>query len=403
MRLMNRMVFRLHALAGIWRFIAAGARQFATSGARWFAALGLVAIWAGLLCFGATAFAVTEETEAAITEAQRRIEESATDYEAAVARMGELEEQAAENEGRIAALEEELPRQQERSDEAVRALYKMGREGYSLVDMVLSSESIGDFLARIDFLARLQDRNVEAVRTLTAMEQELDETKAALEEAIAETGHQEEEAATALAVAKEARAEAQARAQEEARLEREAIEAAKRAAEEEAARKAAEAAAEEAAAAEQAASKEAPEDEEAAEADGPPTVAPSDDNADWGDDKAAFVAQWAGRIDGYLAGSPLAGTGELFAAAAWDYGVDPRWSPAISTVESSKGAACFKPHNAWGWGSASWGSWEEAINAHVAGLARGYGYTLSESAAKKYCPPNWRHWYDRCAAEMNSI
>ena len=396
MRLMNRIVFRLHAMAGNRRFAAVGAWRFAV--------FGIVAILAGLLCFGTTALAVTEETEAAITDAQRRIEESAADYEAAVARMGELEEQAAENEGRIAALEEELPRQQERSDEAVRALYKMGREGYSLVDMVLSSESVGDFLARIDFLARLQDRNVEAVRTLTAMEQELDETKAALEEAIAETGRREEEAATALAVAKEARAEAQARAQEEARLEREAIEAAKRAAEEEAARKAAEAtAAEEAAAAEQAASEEAPEDEEAAETDGPPTVAPSDDNADWGDDKAAFVAQWAGRIDGYLAGSPLAGTGELFAAAAWDYGVDPRWSPAISAVESSKGAACFKPHNAWGWGGASWGSWEEAINAHVAGLARGYGYTLSESAAKKYCPPNWRHWYDRCAAEMNSI
>ena len=134
-----------------------------------------------------------------------------------------------------------------------------------------------------------------------------------------------------------------------------------------------------------------------------PSTNPSDDGADWSNDKASFVAQWAPRINDYLAGSPMAGTGEIFAEAAWDYGVDPRWSPAISAVESSKGAACFRPHNAWGWGSASWGSWDEAIRAHVSGLARGYGYTLSESAAKKYCPPNWQHWYNRCAEEMNMI
>ncbi len=32
-----------------------------------------------------------------------------------------------------------------------------------------------------------------------------------------------------------------------------------------------------------------------------------------------------GRIDSYLAGSPLSGQGATFAAAAWDYGVDPRF------------------------------------------------------------------------------
>lgn len=79
-----------------------------------------------------------------------------------------------------------------------------------------------------------------------------------------------------------------------------------------------------------------------------------------------FVAQWTGRIDAYLAGSPMAGTGKVFAEAAWDYGVDPRWSPAISNTESSKGLYCSGSCNAWGWGGCSWGSWEEAIRDHVA-------------------------------------
>ena len=59
--------------------------------------------------------------------------------------------------------------------------------------------------------------------------------------------------------------------------------------------------------------------------------------------------------------------------------------------------------NAWGWGGCSWGSWEEAIRDHVAGLARGYGYTISVEAAKKYCPPNWEHWYNATLAQMNMI
>lgn len=359
-----------------------------------------------------SSWAVTEDVEAAITEAQRQIEESAAAYEDAVARIDELEAEIKANEERIGELEAQLPQQRERSDEALAAIYKMNREGYSLINMVLSSESIVDFLSRVDYLTRLQDRNMETIRLLSSMEEELTRAQDSLDEALSEAKRQEQEAQDSLAVAKAAREMAQREAQEQARREREAQEAARKAAEEAAAKKAAEEAAAQEAAEEsergQAVAEEAPNaDEAAAEAEEvaeeTPTVSPSDDGADWDEDKQAFVDSWAGRIDNYLSGSPLAGQGATFASAAWDYGVDPRWSPAISAVESSKGAACFRSHNAWGWGSASWGSWEEAIDAHVAGLARGYGYTLSESAAKKYCPPNWRHWYDRCAAEMNSI
>lgn len=119
--------------------------------------------------------------------------------------------------------------------------------------------------------------------------------------------------------------------------------------------------------------------------------------------KEAFITEWTSRINNYLAGSPLAGYGSAFAEAAWNNGVDPRWSPAISNTESSKGAVCFKPYNAWGWGSSSWSSWEEAINAHVAGLASGYGYSITVANAQKYCPPTYMDWYTKTISQMQMI
>lgn len=126
-------------------------------------------------------------------------------------------------------------------------------------------------------------------------------------------------------------------------------------------------------------------------------------DVDWSVGKEAFVAEWTSRIDSYLAGSPLAGQGAVFAEAAWNNGVDPRWSPAISNTESSKGENCFKPYNAWGWGQSGWSSWDEAINAHVAGLASMYGYTISYSNAQKYCPPNYDNWFRDTLSQMKTI
>lgn len=128
------------------------------------------------------------------------------------------------------------------------------------------------------------------------------------------------------------------------------------------------------------------------------TVATSQAN-----EETAYVAEWGARIDAYLAGSPLEGYGETFAKAAYEYGVDPRWSPAISMIESSKGACCFASHNAWGWGSTGWSDWDTAIYAHVEGLSESYGSTISESAAQKYCPPTWNSWYSNVSSEMDKI
>lgn len=341
------------------------------------------------------AFAETTETDAQPDELQQRVEQTAADYNSATQRVQELEAQIADNQQQIAQIESDLPRQQQRASDAMREQYKLQREAPGIVEMILGAENLSDFLVTWDYFSHVQTSNYAEISRLAQMRQELEATEQELSSARDGAVAQQQAAEQALAEAQAAREEAQRKAEEEAA--RQAEEAARQA--------------EAAAAAEAADQQQTQESVEAAPAPQEPSApaqepavqAPSSDGADWSSDKATFVSQWAGRIDAYLAGSPLAGQGATFAEAAWDYGVDPRWSPAISYTESSKGANCFRSHNAWGWGSSSWDSWEEAINAHVRGLARGYGYTISVDAAKKYCPPNWQHWYNTTLAQMNMI
>jgi hypothetical protein len=97
----------------------------------------------------------------------------------------------------------------------------------------------------------------------------------------------------------------------------------------------------------------------------------------------------------------LSGQGSVFASAAWDSGADPRWSPAISAVESTKGTYCFEDYNAWGWGSYSFSSWGEAIPAHVSYLSSMYGgYLTPEAAATYAADPSW---YNKVLTQMNMI
>lgn len=338
------------------------------------------------------AYAETDNIEAEITDEQRRVEETAAAYNDAVARVEELDEQISDNEDRIAEIERELPECRDLAADAVRELYLMQRDGTGLIELLLGSESLDDFLMRFEYLSRVYDSNADALATLKSLETELEQTQEELNAAREEATQERDAAEAALAEAQEAREQAQREAQERA-----AAQAAQNAATSEGASSAGES--EDGSDASQDAAEES-----GTETGGTETITPpAGDGVDWSSDKESFVASWGARIDAYLAGSPLSGYGSTFAAAAWDYGIDPRFSPAISAVESSKGAYCFNPHNAWGWGSASWGSWEEAIYAHVAGLARGYGYTVTIEGAQKYCPPNWQHWYNSVSANMDMI
>ena len=337
-----------------------------------------------------TAWAEDIDTNVQADAAQQEVERTAAEYDQAISRIGDLNRQIADNEARIAEIEETLPAQQERSSAAAVKLYKTQASTPGLLEMVLGSDNIVDFLTSLEYVSHIYSSNQAEIKRLGELKGELDQTHRDLSQAKKDADAEAANAEAALSAAQQARQEAQRKAQEEAA--RQAEEAAKAEAAKEADKQ------------EQADSASAPAAAEAAGGSSAGTVeAPSDDGANWASERDVFVAQWAGRIDAYLAGSPMAGTGKVFAEAAWDYGVDPRWSPAISNTESSKGLYCSGSCNAWGWGGCSWGSWEEAIRDHVAGLARGYGYTISVEAAKKYCPPNWEHWYNATLAQMNMI
>ena len=327
-------------------------------------------------CHAQLAFAETDNIDAAPSELQQRIEESSAAYNKATAEVEALEARMAENTARIAELEKKIPEQREKSAAAMRVLYKMHNDGYSLINAVIESGSFKEFLDRISYMSYVQNKSVQDILELSAMQEELAAAQA-------ELAQEREEALKEQSLAKDSLDEAMA-------IRQQAIDAAAREA-------AAQAAAEsEAQSGEQAGG----ESSGASSGSGAPAVDPVNSG---NTDRDTFIAEWAPRIDAYMAGYPLAGYGSVFAAAAWDYGVDPRFSPAISWVESSKGLYCYRSHNAWGWGGISWDSWEEAIDAHVRGLARGYGYTVTVAGAQKYCPPNWEHWYNAVCEEMAKI
>lgn len=333
---------------------------------------------AGTALSPVAAHAVTQETEAKLTETQKQVESSAAAYDEATANVQKLQQQINDNQTKIDEIEAKLPDMREKAGKAMRASYKNQQGTNVLMSLVLQSDSLEDLLTRVTYLNQIQSSNTEALSELNDAEQQLEQQKTELAQAKAQADTEQQKADEALKQAQQLREAAQAQADKEA--------------------------ADELAALQQAAAQQAAGNGTQASASGSAQAGTVDNSAvDWSVDEATFVAQWGPRIDAYLAGSPLAGYGNAFASAAWKYGVDPRFSPAISNTESSKGANCFLPCNAWGWGSKSWSSWEQAIDSHVSGLAAGYGYTISVKGAQKYCPPNWYEWYNKTLAEMNKI
>ena len=369
-------------------------------------ALGV--LFAGLLSCALSPALLQPETAYAdpiseLQQIQEQIQQNNADYEAATEQVNKLQEQIDDNEGRIAQIEAELPAAQERAANSMRTLYKMQQSSGGLVDLLLASDDFYDLLATIQYLDVIQEHSTGAVDELVSLESELEMTRVSLSSQIQEAEEQQSEAESALAGANAARASLEAEIAAQAAAEE---------AERQAAIEAAEKSKGETFATESGnqATVEAPEAEEPAPDEGETNNgsngnggATSTGGVDWNVDRETFISTWSARIDAYLAGSPLAGQGRTFAEAAWEYGVDPRFSPAISMIESTQGRYCFLPHNAWGWGSSSWGSWEEAIWDHVAGLAIGYGGQLTYAGALKYCPPNADFWYAGVKANMERI
>lgn len=300
---------------------------------------------------------------------------------------------------RANVLEDLLPAQQERSDDAARALYKQQSSHYTTIDMLLDSQSLDEFIAQTEYIDRITRANAEEVKRSKELEERVDAARSEVEAVRAESEAKMQEANASLEAVYEIRTLRQ----------REGI-----------AKAQAEASRGVSVSSTSSSSKNSKESSskssEKEESDSAETLTGDasglDDGANWHATEDEFVAEWAPRLDAYLEGSPLAGQGKNFAKSAWKYCIDPRWSASISTIESGKGSICIRPHNAWGWGAADsnpaalaaeWPSWEAAIDAHARGLSKGYGYTITMSGARTYCPPNWLKWYNITLSEMSSI
>lgn len=331
----------------------------------------------------------SESAKKEIAEAQKQIDSSAAAYNAARSRLDSLQKDIDETTGSINRLEKKLPEQKKSAGAAMKELYKYRKGSNAFITSVMNAESLSDFLTVSTYMDQITSANTSKIEQLAKTQEKLQKEKDELEQSKAAIQEQQKQAASALATAQKVRADAQAKAEAEA-----------------AAQVAAEKKAEEANKPTIVAGKGADGDNSkktATATNQKINSTPLSNNVNWSSDHDAFINKWAGRIDKYLAGSPLAGHGRTFAEAAWNNGVDPRWSPAISTIESGKGAVCFRPHNAWGWMGKSFGDWDTAINAHVAYLRKVYGTTLTPAAAKTYCPPTWQDWYNKVSAQMNMI
>ena len=345
------------------------------------------ALLAVSIAFPATAHAAT------MAELQAEVVRCSDEYDTCVRHIEDLQAEIEANEARIAELEAMLPNQRQRTSDSIRWQYRISLDAPGLIEMVLSAENFYDMLATIQYLDIIQTRNNAELQALIDLDAELTATRQKLAEDLALAESEKAAAQQALDEAIEAREALQAAilAQQEAeRLERERA----------LAEAQAHAGEEFTTASGNTATVEIPPSEDIGATGGGDSGTVSTDPSVTTRDY--FVQVWSGRIDNYLAGSPLAGYGYAFAEAAWDYGVDPRWSPAIAAVESSKGYYCFEPYNAWGWFAYLGSDWDSSIRAHVRGLANGYGYTLTWAAAARYCPPG-SAWYSATATQMEYV
>lgn len=310
------------------------------------------------------------ELQAQADAAEQTVRDRVATYNEALAKVQDLDARVAKSEAAIEDLQVQLPVAKDRAARSIRRLYKMDQDTPGLVGLLLCSEDFESFLTNLHYLDGVAQYNTEQVQQLVTMQNDLETAKATLEVQRQQAQDESDVANQALAEAQQAAADLQAaadatRAAEQAALALSSAEAIQASSPEEAI------AATNAAA--RAAGIDLSTDEDATQ------------DATGEDPRAAFVAKWGPRIDACLAGRPLQGQGATFAEAAWDNGIDPRWSAATSVIESGGGAACFAAYNAYGWlGRGAFESWEQGVREHAAYLRSMYGTSFTPSAAALY-------------------
>ncbi|MEG0323137.1 MAG: hypothetical protein RR619_04000, partial [Raoultibacter sp.] len=160
------------------------------------------------------AYGETSEINAEPTSVQNKIEQTAADYNEAVAQVEALEQEIEETRTKLETLEETLPDQQSKSNQAFKALYKMQQENRAFIELILSSETIDDFFMTIEYLDRIQQSNLKEINRLRDMKAELEASEKALVTSKTQAEAEKTRAETALKDAQAARLEVEQKALE---------------------------------------------------------------------------------------------------------------------------------------------------------------------------------------------
>ncbi|MFR3878161.1 MAG: coiled-coil domain-containing protein [Collinsella sp.] len=337
-----------------------------------------VALTATPMLSPVAAYAASQATQDQLSAAQQKIEAATSAYNDARTKLDDLQKQIDSNEASIEEIEASSRAAGQGKLRHARSVQVS--EGHQpIVSFLVNAQSLGEFITTCKYTNQITSSSVDEIEQLNNMQTELEQNKAELQQAKSQLEAEQKNAEDALAQAQQLRSEAQAKAEQENAAELAKLEADK------------------AAAAEKLSGEGVSGSNSSSQATNTNTTIDTTVNSSntGSSDYDSFINEWTGRIDNYLAGSPMAGQGYNFAVAAWNTGVDPRWSPAIACIESTKGAYCANSYNAWGWsarggGWRSFGSWSEGISAHVAYLGANYGSTLTPAAAKSTARPRGR-------------
>ncbi len=193
---------------------------------------GIASLAVASLLFGTATPAIADD--ATLEDLQVAAINAADDYQAALEDLEEIEAEMAENEAAIAEIEAQLPEQRAKSSAAIRATYKLQQSQSTLLDLILSADSFGDFITQLQYLNSITEANLEAIQELDALSSELETLQAELESEREQAAERTSEAESALAAANSTAEAARAKASEDAAANQAAYEAAQEAGEEDA-------------------------------------------------------------------------------------------------------------------------------------------------------------------------
>lgn len=141
-----------------------------------------------LVSFSQPAFASTRD------DLEEQYQAAVINYENAIAEQSENATALEKVDADIADNERKTGLVQEQVDETARSLYKGSRGNWVLIDLLLSSSSFSDAVARYDQYEKIEEYYCEKINDLARQREALDKRKAALEARRAEIEQEIEEA-----------------------------------------------------------------------------------------------------------------------------------------------------------------------------------------------------------------